>query len=87
MTTKLTLSIDTATIEKARRISAKRRKSISKMVEDYLNSLPEKNTNENAMEAMQRILNSKKSKSRVPASKTYKELWQQHLQEKHKPSR
>jgi hypothetical protein len=87
MTTKLTLSIDTATIEKAKRISAKRRKSISKMVEEYLNSLPEKNTAENAMEAMKRIMNSKKTKSRISSSRSYKELWQQHLEEKHKASR
>jgi hypothetical protein len=37
MTTKLTLSIDVQTIKKAKLISAKKGKSISKLVEEYLN--------------------------------------------------
>lgn len=40
MTTKLTLSIKEETVERARRISRKRGKSISKMFEEYLNSIP-----------------------------------------------
>ena len=39
MTTKLTLSIDVQTIKKAKLISAKKGKSISKLVEEYLNTL------------------------------------------------
>ena len=42
MTTKLTLSIEKETIEKAKRLSSKRGKSISKIVEDYLNTITEK---------------------------------------------
>ena len=42
MTTKLTLSIEKKTIEKAKILSLKRGKSISKIVEDYLNSITEK---------------------------------------------
>ena len=42
MTTKLTLSINEATVQKAKRLSRKRGKSISKMVEEYLNSLSER---------------------------------------------
>ena len=42
MTRKLTLSIDEEIILKAKRISGRRGKSISKIVEEYLNSITEK---------------------------------------------
>ena len=42
MTTKLTLSINEETVRKAKRMSRKKGKSISKMVEEYLDSLSEK---------------------------------------------
>lgn len=42
MTRKLTLSINEKTVLKAKRISRRRGKSISKMVEEYLNSITEK---------------------------------------------
>jgi hypothetical protein len=42
MTTKLTLSINEETVKHAKLISRKRGKSISKMVEKYLDSLSEK---------------------------------------------
>lgn len=46
MTTKLTLSISGKTVEKAKRVSRKRGKSISKMVEEYFNSISEKEEQE-----------------------------------------
>ena len=42
MTRKLTLSINEKTVQKAKLISRRRRKSISRMVEEYLNSIVEK---------------------------------------------
>jgi hypothetical protein len=42
MTRKLTLSINEKTVQKARRISRRRGKSISRIVEEYLNSITEK---------------------------------------------
>jgi glucokinase len=42
MNVKLTLSSNDKTIEKAKRISRKKGKSISKMVEEYLDSVAEK---------------------------------------------
>jgi len=42
MTTKLTLSIEENTIKKAKILSLKRGKSISKIVEEYLNSITDK---------------------------------------------
>lgn len=40
MTTKLTLSIDVQTINKAKLLSRRRGTSISRLVEDFLNNLP-----------------------------------------------
>lgn len=41
MTTKLTLSVKKETVEKAKRFSAKSGKSVSRMVEEYFESLKE----------------------------------------------
>lgn len=43
MATKLTLSIDKTVIERAKKISHQKGKSISKLVEEYLDSLSRKN--------------------------------------------
>jgi hypothetical protein len=43
MATKLTLSIDEKVIERAKKISLQKGKSISKLVEEYLDSLSKKN--------------------------------------------
>jgi len=60
MTTKLTLSINEETVERARRISRKRGKSISKMFEEYLNSLPEKDVaEETAIDKIKKIIKGK----------------------------
>ena len=42
MTRKLTLSISEKTVQKAKRISRRRGKSISRMVEEYFNSIAER---------------------------------------------
>lgn len=42
MTTKLTLSIDEEIVKKAKRISKNRGKSVSKIIQEYISSLPEK---------------------------------------------
>lgn len=60
MTTKLTLSINEETVERARRISRKRGKSISKIFEEYLNSLPEKDVaEETAIDKIKKIIKGK----------------------------
>ena len=60
MTTKLTLSIKEETVEKAKRISQRRGKSVSKMVEEYINSLPEKDvTEETAVDKIKKIMKGK----------------------------
>lgn len=60
MPSKLTLSIKKETVERAKRISRKRGKSISKMFEEYFNSLPEKDeTEETAVDKIKKIMNGK----------------------------
>ncbi|HXL55223.1 MAG TPA: DUF6364 family protein [Chitinophagaceae bacterium] len=60
MTTKLTLSINEKTIEKAKRISRKRGKSISKMVEEYLDSISEgEEKKESAVDKIRKIMKGK----------------------------
>ena len=60
MTRKLTLSINENTIQKAKRISRRRGKSISRMVEEYLNSITEKDEKqESAVDKSKGILKGK----------------------------
>lgn len=60
MPAKLTLSIKKETVERAKRISRKRGKSISKMFEEYFNSLPEKDeAEETAVDKIKKIMNGK----------------------------
>ena len=60
MTTKLTLSINEETVQRAKRISRKRGKSISKMVEEYLNAISDRDEQEKSViTKMDEILNGK----------------------------
>lgn len=79
MTTKLTLSIDENTVKRAKRISAKQGKSISKMVEEYLNSITEKNeTKTSVVTSLRGLL-----KDKVPADLNWKTAKLNHLKKKH----
>ena len=49
MTTKLTLSINERTVQRAKRTSRKRGKSISKMVEEYLDAISEREEQEESV--------------------------------------
>ncbi|HLF47643.1 MAG TPA: DUF6364 family protein [Chitinophagaceae bacterium] len=78
MTRKLTLSISEKTILKARRISRKRGKSISRIVEEYLNSIVEKeNKTESAMDQINRIMEPYRKKIKLPENVDYKEMVRQ----------
>jgi hypothetical protein len=60
MTTKLTLSINETTVRKAKRLSRKRGKSISKIVEEYLDSLSEQDEQkESVIDKIDKILKGK----------------------------
>ena len=78
MTRKLTLSINEKTVEKAKRISRMRGKSISKMVEEYLNSIAEKgDTDESAIDKINKIMEPYRKKIKLPENVDYKEMIRQ----------
>ncbi len=78
MTQKLTLSINEKTILKARRLSRRRGKSISRMVEEYLNSLAEKEDQKDSLvKQSSGIL-----KGRVPADMDWKKTKADYLKKK-----
>ena len=79
MTTKLTLSIEKKTVERAKILSSKTGKSISKMVEDYLNLIADKGAfNGSAVEKLSGIL-----KNKVPENMDWKEVKANHLKKKY----
>ena len=83
MTTKLTLSINEETVKKAKRISRKRGKSISKMVEEFLNSVSEKEAEkkepEDALAKIKQIMQGKISDPHVD----WKKVKMEHLRKKY----
>jgi hypothetical protein len=80
MTTKLTLSINEKTVQRAKLISRKKGKSISKMVEEYLNSLSEKEEQkESTMDKIHKIVKGKITNPNVD----WKEARYQHLKKKY----
>ena len=79
MTTKLTLSIEEHTIEKAKILSLKRGKSISKMVQEYLDSITDKDENKaSAVDKLSGVL-----KNKVPANIEWKKTKTDYLKKKH----
>ena len=79
MTTKLTLSIDEKVIEKAKRISRQQGKSLSKMVEEYLDSLSNKNEGQTSVvQKLSGIL-----KDKVPADVDWKKEKMDYLKKKY----
>ena len=77
MTSKLTLSIEKKTIERAKMLSEKRGKSISKIVEEYLNSITGINK-ASAVDKLSGALNGK-----VPADVAWKEVKENYLKKKY----
>ena len=74
MTRKLTLSISEETVLKARRISRRRGKSISRMVEEYLNSVVEKEAISDPLVEIKQIMKKYKSKIPLPADGNYNKM-------------
>ena len=79
MTTKLTLSIEENTIEKAKILSLRRGKSISKIVEEYLNLITDKE--ENKESAVQKLSGALKNK--IPAGIEWKKTKVDYLKKRH----
>ncbi|HEV2833053.1 MAG TPA: DUF6364 family protein [Hanamia sp.] len=87
MKTKLTLNIDDKIVARAKRASAKRKVSLSFIVEEYLDkfsnhSLPKKNKNEEPS-IVERIRKYTKKAKPLPDDYDYKKVWHQHLDEKY----
>lgn len=72
MNTKLTLSINEEIVKKAKRISQFRGKSVSKIIEEYFSSLPEKEPKKTA--SIREISNMLKSGTAIPENINYKEF-------------
>lgn len=79
MATKLTLSINEKTVERAKRISLKSGKSISSMVEEFLNSITENEDNkESSVKRMSGVLQNK-----IPVTLDWKKVKREYLNKKH----
>jgi hypothetical protein len=72
MTTKLTLSINEEIVKKAKRISQIRGKSVSKIIEEYISSLPEKEPEKTT--PIREISNMLKEGNSLPEDINYKEF-------------
>ena len=72
MTTKLTISIDEEIVKKAKRISQLRGKSVSKLIEEYIGSLPEKEPKKTI--SIREISNMLKEGITIPENIDYKEF-------------
>lgn len=80
MTRKLTLSISEKTILKARRLSRKRGKSISRIVEEYLNSITEKEEQQDsAVDKIKKIMKGKITTKNFD----WKKVKEEHLSKKY----
>ena len=75
MTTKLTLSINERTVQRAKILSRKRGKSISRIVEEYLDSISEKEEQkENPMTEIREVISKYKGKITLPADGNYNKM-------------
>jgi ethanolamine utilization protein EutQ (cupin superfamily) len=80
MTTKLTLSIDEEIVKKAKRVSQIRGKSVSKIIEEFISSLPEKDeAEETAVDKIKKIMKGKITNPNVD----WKQAKEEHLTNKY----
>lgn len=78
MATKLTLSLDEEVIKKAKQLSRRQGKSISKIVEDYLKNISGKEVHEETLVSqINKIMEPHRSKLKLPADVDYKEIIRQ----------
>ena len=87
MKTKLTLNIDDKIVARAKRASAKRKVSLSSVVEEYLDkysqpslSVENKKTEPSLLE---RIRKYTKNAEPLPEDYDYKKVWHEHLDKKY----
>ena len=81
MDAKLTLKLDQQVIEKAKKYASQRKLSLSKMIENYLDSVTGENTEEIEITPFVKSLSSSTS---LPADYDYKQDQGYHLAQKYK---
>lgn len=83
MDTKLTLKLNQEIIEKAKVYAAQKKVSLSRIIENYLNSLTNDAKNENSIE-ISPFVKSIKTGNSIPADLDYKKEYAERLLNKHK---
>lgn len=87
MKTKLTLNIDDKIIARAKRVSAKRKTSLSSLVEEYLDRISKNNSDKKYKKSepllLERIRKYTKNAKPLPADFDYKKAMHEHLDEKY----
>lgn len=85
MDTKLTLKFDKQVVEKAKEYASKNNKSLSRIIESYLQLLTSKEKTEDAEEiVVSDFVKSLSIKTNIPADFDYKKEYGDYLNEKHK---
>lgn len=82
MDTKLTLKLNQEVIKKAKHYAAEKKISLSRMIENYLNSLTSDKTNDDIQ--ISSFVKSLSSGIEIPADYDYKKDRADYLEEKHK---
>lgn len=82
MDTKLTLKLDQEIIEKAKQYASEKKISLSRIVENYLNSLTSDKTNNDIQ--ISPFVKSLSSGIEIPADYDYKKDRAEYLEQKHK---
>jgi ribosome recycling factor len=88
MKTKLTLNVDHKIIERAKKASARRKVSLSSVVEEYLDRFSKKDSDKKHREPsepslLERIRKYTKNAKPLPEDFDYKKAWHDHLDEKY----
>lgn len=82
MDTKLTLKLNQEIIEKAKHYATNKKMSLSRLIENYLNSLTSANSSDNEIEVSP-FVKSLSSKVNIPIDYDYKKEYANHLENKH----
>ncbi|WPR71222.1 DUF6364 family protein [Flavobacterium sp. NG2] len=82
MDTKLTLKLDQEVIEKAKHYAAEKKVSLSRIIENYLNSLTSEKTTDDIQ--ISPFVKSLSSGIKIPADYDYKKDRAEYLDQKHK---
>ena len=82
MDTKLTLKLNQHIIERAKQYAADKKLSLSRLIENYLNSITSGNSSDNEIEVSP-FVKSLSSKINIPTDYDYKTEYANHLEKKH----